>query len=102
MTKTRKDPTKRKGEQRRQEALVYNTGTDYVVFNCPHPGCGHRNNRSLYEADYSHQAVVGFKCKNCRGSVEVQKTLAQEKSKLIVTPEEFAQEKKNAARLPIL
>ena len=101
MTKTRKDPTKKKGEPRRQESLVHDSGTDYVVFICPHPTCGHRNNRSLYDADYSHQAVVGFKCKMCRGSVEVQKQLAQEKSKLIMTPEEFAREKSNA-RLPIL
>jgi len=102
MTKTRKDPTVKKGIPRRQECLVKDTGTDYVVFICPHPKCGHRNNRSLYEADYSHQTVVGFKCKLCRGSVEVEKLLGQEKAKLIMTPEEFAREKKNAARRPVL
>ena len=51
-------------------------GSDYVVFNCPAPGCGKRNRRSIYEAKgQTKDNRLSFKCNKCYREVEVQKPL---------------------------
>jgi hypothetical protein len=76
------------------------TGSDYVIFICPH--CDHRNNRCIYDADYAHRGVLAYKCRMCRGDVEVSRLKADLKKDygrpLIVSPEEFQREQKKNAR----
>jgi hypothetical protein len=49
-------------------------GTDYVVFNCPAPGCGKRNKKSMYEAKaVTKDKELSFICYNCRREIEVAK-----------------------------
>lgn len=61
----------------RKESLVRgkpDTGSDYVVFICPKPGCGHRNKQSMYESESYHDVAndrIPFKCKMCRTTIEV-------------------------------
>lgn len=69
------------------------TGTDYVVFNCPHPKCGKRNKQSMYEmANYkpANEDVIPFKCKICRRTVEVARPRQQ--ATLIMDPAQFTRE----------
>lgn len=64
-------------------------GSDYVIFKCP--GCGHRNNQCVHEAESyqpAGQDVIPFKCRMCLSTVEVSKPV---KDPVIMTPAEFAQ-----------
>jgi hypothetical protein len=53
-------------------------GTDYVVFNCPAPGCGQRNKKSVYEAKaQTADGRLSFKCSHCYREIEVQRPMSQ-------------------------
>lgn len=70
-------------------------GSDYVVFNCPHPKCGHRNKQSMYEADAyvpANTAAIPFRCRMCRRLIEVDPPTSTRTTPLLVTPAEFTQE----------
>ena len=63
-------------------------GTDYVVFNCPAPGCGKRNKKSLYEAKaMTASKDLSFVCYHCRREIEVSRPMPDMDIIRIVAPE---------------
>jgi len=58
-------------EKIHQRSAKRQTGTDYVVFKCPAPGCGKRNKKSMYEAKAITGEAVSFICYACRREIEV-------------------------------
>jgi hypothetical protein len=62
------DPSKLRAMEKKD------TGTDYIVFVCPSPKCGHRNRQSMYEAENYHtpgEDRIPFRCRICRRLIEV-------------------------------
>jgi hypothetical protein len=65
-------------------------GSDYIVFLCPHPQCGHRNKQSLYESEAYHDPGndrIPFRCRMCRQLIEVTRPYV---AKRIIMPDEPA------------
>lgn len=69
------------------------SGSDYVVWVCPHHKCGHRNKTCMYEAENyvpAGEDRIPFKCRRCRKIVEVERPRVP--TKLIMDPAEFTRE----------
>lgn len=68
------------------------SGSDYAVFICPNPRCGHRNKHCMYEHEAYmpiYEDRIPFKCTMCRMIIELERPY---ESKLLVSPADFSAE----------
>jgi hypothetical protein len=71
----------------REVSAKRHKGTDYVVFNCPAPDCGKRNNKSIYEAKgKTESGDLSFICHGCRREIEVSRPSPKHEDPSIILP----------------